>query len=921
VFLAALNPLAAQAAEPEAPKLPIDAYRLPNGLKVALSRDPSVPRVVVCVAYHVGSKNERAGRTGFAHFFEHMMFRGTKNVENYDIPLQESGAQSNAFTSEDLTVYFEVVPSNYLERALYLEAERLAFLPSALNQQKFDTEREVVKNERRSTVENQPYGTASETLLAHLFPAGHPYSWSVIGSMADLNKASTDDLKRFFAEFYHPANATLCLVGDFDPEQAKAWISRYFGPLAKGPEVKDVSAPAAPSKTEHLEQTDHVQLPRVYWAWPTVADDDPDAPPLHLLGEILGSGEASRLYRALVLDKQVARDVSVSSDTKGIDGLFTIDVTAAPGHKIDEIEPVLKAEIERARTTKPTAEEIQRAQAKFEKSIYAQLTAPLSRAIVLATGYAEHNDPDYYRRDFARYFKVTADDIERVARKYLVPDKVVLVINPSGSAEPKRETITAGPRPSDAPEPSFADRLPDAGPDWSKLPGPTEPRPFKAPAILRRKLSNGLDVWVSPWHTLPIVACRLVVPAGTGDDPAGKSGLATLTATLLDKGTKDKTATELAEALELLGTSTKFAASVDNTQMGFSVVTRNLGPALDLIGPMLAAPRFDPKDVDRERELQLVDLLQGPDSPHWIAQRALRALLYGQNHPYGNPADGFPDTVKRITIDDIRGFHSKWINPAQGTLIVVGDVEPDALVKTLESSLCVWAAHAVATRKFPGEEPRIEPGVAYLVDKPGAVQSVLDVCRRWVDRKDPRYFATLVGNRILGGDFLSRLNQNLREDHGYTYGAQAVFIYRRRGSVWVVNSDVQTPATAPALKETLAELDGLRKDRPLTAKEIATARDAEARSFPESFEDPSRIAGQLLEMAEFDLPADYLDTFLDRLKATTDEEIQQAMSAVVDPASRLVLVVGDRKAVEPKLKALGFKDVKVVTYDGKPADK
>ena len=313
------------------PKLEIESYKLPNGLKVALHRDASVPRVTVCVAYHVGSKNERAGRTGFAHFFEHMMFRGTKNVPNYDIPLQETGAQSNAFTSEDMTVYFETVSTEYLERALYLEAERLAFLPSALEQSKFDTEREVVKNERRQSVDNVPYGLVEETLLANVFPKGHPYSWSVIGSMKDLNAASLDDLKAFFAEFYHPANATLCLVGDFDPAAARRLIARYFGPLAAGVRPAKVKAKEAAVKSRHLELADQVNLPRIHWAWETVADDHPDAPALDLLAIVLAGGETSRLYKSLVRDLRLAKDVSADNDTKEIAGLFTLNCDGGRG--------------------------------------------------------------------------------------------------------------------------------------------------------------------------------------------------------------------------------------------------------------------------------------------------------------------------------------------------------------------------------------------------------------------------------------------------------------------------------------------------------------------------------------------------------------------------------------------------------------
>jgi zinc protease len=905
------------AGTPTPPELALEAYRLPNGLKVALHRDPAVPRVTVCVAYHVGSKDERAGRTGFAHFFEHMMFRGTGHVPNYDVPLREAGTQSNAFTTEDLTVYYETVPAPYLERALYLEAERLAFLPSALDREKFDTEREVVKNERREAYENVPYGRAEEILLADVFPAGHPYSWPVIGAMRDLDRATLDDLRRFFAEYYHPGNATLCLAGDFDPARAKALIAEYFGPLKAGPPRRKVSTPPAPPVARRREQPDHVQLPRTYWAWPTVADEHPDAPALDLLASVLAGGEASRLYKALVRENRIAKDVAADSDTKEAAGLFTIRSTAAEGKPLREVAAVLAAELDRARVAPPSAGELERALAKHERATYHGLTPILGRAITLASGFALYDDPAHYRRDFERYFRVTPADLHRVARRYLAPEAVVLHIV---SGEPKEPDIQAGPRPDSAKvEDAPAPRPPAAGPDWSKLPGPAEPRPFRAPRIVRKRLPNGVDVWVVPWRTLPVVEAHLVLPAGTADDPAGKSGLATLTATLLEKGTKTKTATELTEALDALGASLSAAAGADHTVLSLGVVARNLDPALALAGEVLASPRLDPEDFDRERQLQLADLLQGPDDIDWIAARAFPVLLYGPDHPYANPAEGRVATVKGLAVADVRRFRDAHFDPARSTLVVVGDVEPDALLTSLGKALGGWKSAGAPASRRPAPEPsRPEPGVVHLVDKPGAVQSVVSVGRRWAGRDDPRYFATRIGNRILGADFLSRLNQNLREQHGFTYGASSYFRFHRTDSVWAASTSVRTDATAPALKEVLSELDALAGAKPFTAEEVGVARDAEARSFPETFESPGGIAGILLEMVRHGLPPDYLDTFLDRLRAPEADAIARAMVEVVAPAARVVLVVGDRRAVEPKLKDLGFRKVRLVTPDGLP---
>ena len=914
-----LFPSIIRAAEPTLPNLPIESYRLANGLKVVLHRDSLVPRVTVCVAYHVGSKDERAGRTGFAHFFEHMMFRGTKNVPNFDIPLQETGGQSNAFTNEDVTVYYETVPTSFLERALYLEAERLGHLPSALEQEKFDTEREVVKNERRQTHENVPYGLADEILLANVFPKGHPYSWSVIGSMDDLSRASLKDLKRFFLEFYHPGNATLCLAGDFDPVVAKALIEKYFGPLtpAKAPErAKFVSSPPHAAR---IVQADRVSLPRVYWAWPTLADENADAPALELLANVLTDGDAARLHRALVLDSRVAKDVSASSDTKEAGGLFTIEATAAEGKSLAEVEAILNKELDRLKKEPPTQAELTRALAKYEKATYSHLTPPLSRAFVLAIGFLEKDDPAYYRRDIARYFKVTPNDLARVAVKYLVPEKVVLEVVPMKPGDPKADAVKAGPLVSPSGEPDIADRNPAAGPDWTNLPGSSVAHEFQPPAYVRRTLSNGIEVWIAPWKTLPIVTGHLIIPVGTGDDPQIKAGLAHLTATLLTQGTQDKTATEFAEALERLGVTYQTAAGVDDTSLGFSVLARNLGSTLGLLAPAVVAPRFDPADFTRERDLQVAELLQGPDQLGWLAQRAFRALLYGQDHPYGRPGDGFIESVKTLSIDDVKLFHHQHFAANRTKLVIVGDVDPDTLVTMLEASFGNWKTKGEIPPARPASQVKIEPGVIYLVDKPGAVQTALRIGRPWVSRLDPRYYATAIGNHVFGVDFLSRLNKNLREKNGFTYGATSSFSYRRNGSVWISASSVRADATAPALKEMLSELNGLAGPSLLTAEEIGLGRDAISRSFPESFEDPSSIAGTLESIAEFDLPADYLSTYLKDIRKVPTEAVRQVFVELADPKMRTILVVGDRKLIEPKLKALGLGDIRVVDANGKPA--
>ena len=587
------------------------------------------------------------------------MFRGTKNVPNYDIPLQETGAQSNAFTTEDMTVYHETVSSEYLERALYLEAERLAFLPSALDQAKFDTEREVVKNERRQDYDNVPNGFVEETLLARVFPTGHPYSWSVIGSMKDLNAASLDDLRSFFAEFYHPANATLCLAGDFDPRAGQGAHRPLLWPPVRRSAPAPVQAPPAAAHATRVELADEVKLPRIHWSWPTVADDHPDSPALDMLSVVLAGGETSRLYKTLVRDLRLAKDVTADCDTKEIAGFFTLQATAAQGKTTADIESEFQKEITRLRAEPPSPAELARVLARIETGLYARLTRAMGRAMAISIGFAQKGDPEYYRKEFARYFKVTPDDIQRVAARYLTDTRVTVLVRPVKPGEAKTEPPAAGPDPDTARKAHLSTPPPAAGTDWSKLPGPTTPQDFQPPRYVRRSLSNGVDLRISTWKMLPLVQVSLTVPIGTGDDPEGKSGLTHLMARMLDQGTATRTATELAEALERLGTTVHVAPNRDDTAVDVRVLARNLEPTLTLLAELLTSPRFDTKDFERERDQQLASLLQGPEDVAWLARRAMPIVMYSPQHPYGKPELGYPETVKELTLDDVRRFHAR----------------------------------------------------------------------------------------------------------------------------------------------------------------------------------------------------------------------------------------------------------------------
>ena len=781
--------------------------------------------MTVTVAYHVGSKNEKAGRTGFAHFFEHMMFRGTKNVPNYDIPLKDAGASSNAFTNEDMTAYFEAVPSNFLERALYLEAERLAFLPSALDQHKFDTEREVVKNERRQSVENRPYGLDEEAILASLFPMGHPYSWSVIGSMDDLNKATLDDLKAFFAEFYHPANATLCLAGDFDPAEAKALIQKYFSGLAAGPKPRAVPVPATSAKAEKLLRFDRVQLPRVYWNWPAVAADHADAPALDLLARVLAGGETSRLHRSLVLEKRLSKDVSADSPAWEAAGMFSLESTASRKGAADQILAAIEAAFDEAvrdiKANPPSEDELARAVSLVREAIVCATDPP-----ALARHHAGHR-LRAARRPAALSKGVRAllsghSGRPDACRSHVPHARQGHCLDRSGHCRPPAERGGKSRSGPDSRRRGACDRRRPPARTGRRLvqdartgPAPAVPGPAVRPGRCRAASMSGSPSGKRcPWCRSSCCS-RRGRPTTRPASPAWRG----LIGSLLDKGTSRRTATELAEALETLGVTLDIAVVDRRHHDRLEHDRADLEPSLKLVAEVLASPRFDPRTSNVSRHSHWRAWYKGRHVT-WLAARALPALVYGQGHPYANPADGFAETIKTLTLNDIKSFHAGRIGPKGATLIVVGDVETDVLFPMLESTLGRWTTRISGPAQRPAAHLKADPGVIYFVDKPGAVQSVLNVGRLWTDRSDPTYYATLLGNRILGGDFLSRLNQDLREKNGYTYGARSGFRFRRSGSLWNVSTAVRTDATAPASRKSSRELDGLAGAKPISDQEI-----------------------------------------------------------------------------------------------------
>ena len=915
-------------APPRLPELKFEKYALPNGLQVILHEDHSTPIVGVNVWYHVGSKNERPGRTGFAHLFEHMMFQGTKHYDNdYFGPLQKAGARLNGSTSPDRTNYWETVPSNYLELALWMESDRMGFLLPAMTQERLDKQRNVVKNERRQSYENRPYGLTYEVLLAAAYPPDHPYSWPTIGSMKDLDAASHEDVSSFFRRYYHPGNASLCIAGDFNPTEAKRLVAKYFGPLPAGPKVEKVKVkPAGIGKPQRIQMTDRVGLARLYLAWHSVPIFAPDDAELDVLADVLGSGKTSRLYRTLVRDKQIAQDVQASQNSGELDGGFMVVATARPGHTLAELETVILDEIARLQSEPPSAEEVARAVNRTEAQLVRALESISEfggRADRLNMYNVYTGDPGFLNKDFARYVRVDPAAVQRVAKQYLTEKRIALevvpgkeVTIPSDPRKPAEEeraelakkerplTVAAPPSP-----PEDADRvnMPKAGPEPA----------FHLPPIHRGKLSNGMQLAVVENHELPSVSIHVLFPAGRCSDSDSKPGLAAMMAAVWDEGTERRSAVEIADSLAGIGASLSFSADWDASVARLYCLKRHLPAGLDIFGDVLQNPTFPAAELDRQRNIALGRLTQARDEPNALASIAGVGLLYGQDHPYGRSPLGTPSGLKAVTPEGLKEFYRRWIRPDQATLIVVGDTTLDEMTAHFEKALSGWKATGDAAKAEFAGVPGAKPVRLVLIDKPGAAQSVIMVGLIGASRTSPDFYSLTVMNTVFGGQFSSRLNMNLRERKGYTYGARSQFDWRvRQPGPFVASSSVQTKVTASAVTEFLKELDGMHGSIPLGSEELDFCKKYITRGYPAGFETPSAVAHQLETLVLYHLPDDYFNTFVPKVNAVSAQDVLGVSKKYLDLGHLLVIVVGDRATIEESLRQLPVgKELTVLQFD------
>ena len=875
-------------------------FVLDNGLTLIVHEDHKAPIVAVNIWYHVGSKNEKAGKTGFAHLFEHLMFNGSENFnDDYFQALERVGATDmNGTTSEDRTNYFQNVPTSAFELALWMESDRMGHLLGAITQGKLDEQRGVVQNEKRQ-YENQPYSVADELTIKSTYPAGHPYSWSVIGSMDDLNAASLDDVKDWFRSYYGPANAVLVVAGDVDASTALEKVKKYFGDIPSGPPVARQNVWVAKrTGTQRQEVQDRVPQTRIYMVWNVPQWGSADADYLNLAAKVLTSGKTSRLYKRLVYDDQIATDVWGYLDAREIGSQFNIVATVKPGGDAQKVEEAINDEMSKFLKTGPTDKEVKRVSTEYVAGFVRgieRIGGFGGKSDILAHNLVYTGDADHYKVTLKRIETATAPDILNSARSWLSDGVYVLYVRPF----PQYTTLAA--------DSTLRKTMPAVG----------ESPTARFPDLQRATLSNGLKVILAERPSIPVVSLRLEFNAGFASDQYAAPGTANLAMSMLDEGTKTRGALSISDELSMLGANLNTGSGLDVSYASLSALKANLDASLDLFADVVMNPSFPDADLKRLQAQTIARIKREKAEPTQMALRILPGLVYGKNHAYGNSftGSGTEEAVGKMTREDLVKFHNTWIKPNNAVLIVVGATTMAEIKPRLEKLFKNWK---------PGDVPKIEVAqvrmpekpVIYIMDKPGAQQSVICATEATPPTNNPDEVGIEAMNTMLGGAFTSRINMNLREDKHWSYGAFSFLPDARGQRPFIAYSSVQADKTGEALVEMKKELEGILGSRPVTPEELKKTQDNLTLELPGSWETMGEVSRSISSLVTYGLPDDYYETYPAKVRGLTLTDISKAAGEVVHPNNLIWVVVGDRNKIQSGIGELGFGEVRFLDTDG-----
>ena len=891
--------MAQQAADMTIPDIAFEKFTLDNGLTVIVHEDHKAPLVAVNLWYHVGSKNEPAGRSGFAHLFEHLMFNGSENFnDDYFQVLERIGATDlNGTTNQDRTNYFQTVPANAVELALWMESDRMGHLLGAIDQAKLDELRGVVQNEKRQG-ENQPYGQVYNRITYATYPEGHPYAHTVIGSMEDLNAAALEDVYDWFRAYYGPNNAVVSIAGAITVEHARTLVEKYFGDIPPGPPVSRFDTWIAKRTGEQREiMQDRVPQARVYKVWNVPEMYATDYHLLDLASSILASGKNSRFYKRLVYTDQIATGVSAFVSGGEIGSQFIIQGTARPGVDLASVEAALDEELALLLAEGPTTAELQRVRVQ-EKAGFIRGMERIGgfggKSDILASSQIYGGTPDAYKQSFVAKDAASPQDVQMAVQRWLSDGVYTLEVHPYPALSALEEGVDRTSLPESGPEPAVS-----------------------FPELSYGTLSNGLEVILAHRDAVPTVDMTLLVDAGYAADQGIKPGTAQMALSMLDEGTTTRTSLEINDELANLGASLGAGSDLDGSFVSLSALTANLEPSLDLFADVILNPSFPEADFERLRNQQLASIQAQKASPIQMALRVFPALFYGEGHAYSLPftGSGNEESVASLTLEDLESFHSNWFKPNNATLVVVGHTTLEVLMPHLEARFGEWTSGDV-TEKNVTEVSHATQSRVYLMDRPDAQQSIILAGHLAPPRNTPDNIGIETMNTILGGAFISRINMNLREEKGWSYGASSLLLSARGQRPFLVYAPVQTDKTTESISEILRELNDYIGDVPPTADEVLTAQQNQTLALPGLWETNGSVESSILELVQYELPHDYYDTYAEHVRALTRDQVSEAAKQVLQPDKLIWVIVGDLSVIEEGIRELGFDEVIQLDADG-----
>jgi zinc protease len=895
-----------------------EKYVMPNGLQVILHTDHSDPVISYTIMYHVGSSREVQGKTGFAHLFEHLLFGGSENVPTgkFDKILENVGGSNNGFTSRDVTTYFESFPKNALEKVLWLESDRMGFFINSVTQRSLAIQQNVVQNEKRQGEDNSPYGFTDYVINKNLYPAGHPYSWEVIGEMEDLKGATLNDVKSYYDKFYGPNNATLVLAGDFNPDSVKVLINKYFGEIKSHGEVaKRTAMPASLDKTIKLYHEDNfANVPEINLVWPATAAYTKDAYALDFLAKILADGKKAPLYKVLVKEKQLTSRTSAYNNPGELTGEFAISIRANEGKSLKEIEDAVSEAFLRFEKEGITEKDIERVKASSEKNFYEGITSVLSKSLQLAFYNTFLNDPGYIEKDIENIKAVTLNDVKAVYEKYIKgKPHVVTSFVPKGKPDMVAEnSVPAGVKEENVSEASQVE-IAKAGDEKiiktaSAMDRTVEPAMGKepdvnVPQIWKAKLANGIEVYGIQNKELPLVDISFVINGGISQDNILLPGVSGMVASVLPQGTKNRTPEELEEQIELLGSDIRMYADREEISMYAGTLSRNFEKTLSLMKEILLEPRWDSTEFAMAQSRTKNRIIQSQAQPRSVANDLFFKLLYGTDNIFGFNTLGTKESLDKIKLDDLKVFYEKNFSPSVTKIQVVGNVSKEQVLKALEPLEKEWKAKEVAFNSYPVPAGP-EKSAIYFVDIPGSRQSVIYIGNLALSRDNPDYVRADFVNYRLGGAFTSIFNQILREEKGFTYGASSYFMEQKIIAPFIAATSVRSDATFETIKIFKEEMEKYRNG--ITPDDLQFIKNCMIRSNALRFETNGSLAGMLFTMSKYGFPEDYIKKEGEIIKNITLEEHKAITNKYIVPDKMYYVVVGDAATQMKSLEKIGF---------------